>query len=92
MVVGTGENIAEVVDQAAKCLELSATSHAAVAADKIVGADMEARGLEVTNNGRTSHIHHLLAARVGQWMRPKEPLPLTGMMHQNSGRYFQYAG
>ena len=29
---------------------------------------------------------HVLAARVDQWIIPKEPLPLTGIIHQNSGR------
>ena len=77
--------------QAVKCLKLPATSRAVVEVIAVV-VDTEARGLEAPNNGRIATIHYFLAARVGPWMIAKEPLPLTDMMHQNSGRCLQDTG
>jgi hypothetical protein len=75
--------------QTAKCLKPPTTSHAEVVAAIADVVDIEARGLETPNNGRIATIHHRWAAREGQWTIPKEPLSLTGMMRQNSGRRFQ---
>ena len=78
--------------QAAKFLKFPATCHAAAVAARGAVEDIEAWGREAPNKGRIATIHHFLAACVGKWMIPKEPLPLTGMMHQNSGRRFQDTG
>ena len=79
--------------QVSKYLELPETRHnAAVIVDKVVAVvDIEAPGGKTPNNGKPA-IHHLLAAREDQWMIPKEPLSLTDMVHQNSGRRFQDTG
>ena len=59
--------------------------------DIVVVVDKEAPGGKTPNNNRKSVlIYLLLASGVGPWTSPKEPLSLTGMMHQNSGRRFQY--
>ena len=72
--------------QETKYLELPETGHTVVVVDT-AAVDMEAPGGKTPNNNRKLVlIYLLLAARVGPWMSPKEPFPLTGMMQQNSGR------
>ena len=78
--------------QVSKYLELSTTSRTAEVVGIAAEEDKRARGLEAPNNGRIATIHHFLAARVSPWVIPKESLPRTGMMHQNSGRRFQDTG
>ena len=86
----------EAKPRSTKCLELPETRHtaAAAAADTVaVGVDREPPGGKTPNKNRVSVvIYHLLAARVGPWIIPKEPLPLTGMMHKNSSRRLQDTG
>ena len=72
-------------------LELPETGHTVVVVvDKVaVVVDIEAPGGKTPNKNRKSVlIYLLLALGVGPWSIPKEPLPLTGMMQQNSSRCF----
>ena len=74
----------------AKCLELPETRHTVGAVEEAVDnvvVDTEAPGGKPPNNNRISVVTCLLlASGVGPWIIHKEPLPLTGMVHQNSGR------
>ena len=72
--------------QETKCLELLETGHTAAVVDIAEAVDREALRGKTPNNRVSVLIYLLLAARVGPWSIPKEPLSLTGMMYQNSGR------
>ena len=82
----------QVAESSTKYLELPETRHTAAAAvDRDAVVDNEAPRGKTPKNDRIA-MYHLLAAREGPWIIPKEPLPLTDMMHQNSGRRFQDTG
>ena len=78
---------AKLPHQVSKYLELPETRRTAEVVDKAAAVDTEAPGGKTPNNDGPA-IHHLLASGESPWIIPKEPLPLTGMMQQNSGRCF----